>query len=138
MVNNTFDTQIVDLIIEKNKNGSCPENTKDISKCLVDYFNFPASLLKDALALSTKKWMERPLNEKNRLYASQLVTYLIILKEQMQKKLLSTVYKAINDVHSVYYNLNNYEFSQIIQNNKVTKVIDDVIPMLTKSSDQNI
>lgn len=41
--------QIVDLIISKRENGECHKNMRNISECLEFYFNFPSSLLEDAL-----------------------------------------------------------------------------------------
>lgn len=134
-VQNIFDTQIVDLILVKSEVGTCPKTTADISQCLVKYLNFPPSLLKDALSVSKKNWMERPLSEEKRFFASQLVTYLIPLKDYMNKKLLHNVYKTIDEVHNLYFGLNNYEFSHVIKRNKVTKEINNLIPTLSFNLD---
>lgn len=132
-VQKTFDTQVVDLVLTKSKTGACPKTTTDISHCLVKYLNFPPSLLKEALSVSKKNWTERPLTEEKKYFASQLATYLIPLKEHMEKKLLCGVYKAIDDVHNLYYNLESYDFSQVMQKNKVTKEISNLIPVLSYS-----
>ncbi|CAH1969960.1 unnamed protein product [Acanthoscelides obtectus] len=79
-VRNVFDTQVVDLIIEKNKTGTCPEKSRNLSECLVHHLNFPDTFLKGAVETPAKKWLEKPLTLKRRVYAAQLVTYLIILK----------------------------------------------------------
>lgn len=127
-VQKTFDTQVVDLILSKSETGTCPKSTIDISHCLVKYLNFPPSLLKEALSVSKKSWTERPLTEEKKCFASQLATYLIPLKDHMEKKLLHGVYKAIDNVHDLYYNLDSYEFSHVMQKNKVTKEISNLIP----------
>ncbi|XP_018577629.1 piRNA biogenesis protein EXD1-like [Anoplophora glabripennis] len=132
-VQNTFDTQIVDLILEKSETRTCPKFTADISQCLVKYLNFPPSLLKDALSVSKRNWKERPLTEEQRFFASQLVTYLIPLKDHMSKKLMYKVYKAMDDVHNLYFSLDNYAFSHIMQKNKVTKEISNLIPTLSST-----
>ncbi|CAH1175711.1 unnamed protein product [Phaedon cochleariae] len=129
-----FDTQVVDLIIEKNKKRKMLSQMRDISECLVEYLNFPSSLLKNALDVTIKQWAHRPLSDRKKLYASQLVTYLITLKEDMQKILFSEMYKAIENVHDHYYYMNCYDFSKKMRDNSVSEDIEKLIPMLNKSS----
>ncbi|VEN53165.1 unnamed protein product [Callosobruchus maculatus] len=136
-VRNVFDTQVVDLIIEKNKKGVCPEKSRNLSECLVHHLNFPQWFLKSALETSGKKWLEQPLTSKRRNYAAQLVTYLIILKEEMQKTLLSEVYRAIDNVHDYYESLNNKDFADHTYGNVVTKEMDSLIPLMGKQLIQN-
>ncbi|KAG5884743.1 hypothetical protein JTB14_029224 [Gonioctena quinquepunctata] len=131
---NIFDTQVVDLVIEKNKKRKVLSDMKSISECLVEYLNFPSSILKSATDTTTKKWGERPLSDRRRLYAAQLVTYLIVLKEQMSKILFSEVHKAIGNVHDYYYYLNCFDFSQKMHDMKVTKDIDKLIPIMNRTS----
>nr|CAH7762118.1 unnamed protein product [Callosobruchus chinensis] len=136
-VRNVFDTQVVDLVIEKNKTGVCPEKSRTVSECLVHYLNFPRWFLKSASETSAKKWLEQPLTSKRRNYAAQLVTYLIILKEEMQKTLLSEIHRAIDNVHDYYASLNNKEFADHTYGNVVTKEIDSLIPLIEKPLIQN-
>ncbi|CAH1969958.1 unnamed protein product [Acanthoscelides obtectus] len=130
-VRNVFDTQVVDLIIEKNKTGTCPEKSRNLSECLVHHLNFPDTFLKGAVETPAKKWLEKPLTLKRRVYAAQLVTYLIILKEEMQKTLLSEVYRCIDNIHVYFGSLNNKEFADQTYGNDVTKKMDSLIPLLS-------
>nr|XP_023011959.1 piRNA biogenesis protein EXD1-like [Leptinotarsa decemlineata] len=134
---NIFDTQVVDLLIEKNKKKKILSNMRNLSECLTEYLNLPSSMLKNALETTCKQWIERPLSDQRRLYAAQLVSYLIVLKEQMNKILFSDVYEAISNVHNYYYDLDCYEFSRKVNSMKVTKDIDKLIPVLNNITLQN-
>ncbi|KAJ8910006.1 hypothetical protein NQ315_006010 [Exocentrus adspersus] len=97
-------------------------------------FNFPPSLLKEAVTVTSKDWVDRPLNEEQMYLCSQLVAYLIPLKQYMKKILLSSVYKAIDDAHHLYYDhMDDYVFLSMVQRNEVPKELDDVIPLIPNS-----
>ncbi|XP_066159335.1 piRNA biogenesis protein EXD1-like [Euwallacea fornicatus] len=130
-VQNTFDTQIVDLMLQKEATGISPMVGRDISECLSHYLNFPKSLLDHALNVSCKSWNERPLTEKFKLYASQIATYLIVLKNHFHKLLLKDVFNTITKVHDCVYDMDNFEFLNYNNNNKeVVKEIQNLIPNL--------
>jgi len=131
---NTFDTNIVDLILQKKLTGKCPPIERDISQCLTHYLNFPASLLEHALNVPSKKWQERPLSDKLKSYASQLATYLILLKEQFQKLLLKEVYETIDKVQDHVYDLDDFEFLNYNNKMEVPKGVQKLIPNFTKMS----
>lgn len=131
---NIFDTQIVDLIIEKNKGGAkALEKIRALPECLNHYLNFPKCILQDACAVTRKEWCERPLDPQVRIYAAQFVTYLIPLKERLQAILLSETHKAISNVYDYYYKLDDYEFAQKFNCMKLDDKVDKLIPKLTRN-----
>ncbi|XP_050309675.1 piRNA biogenesis protein EXD1-like [Anthonomus grandis grandis] len=131
-VQNTFDTQIVDLMLQKRESGNCPSFERSISECLVHYLNFPSSILEKALEVPNKSWCERPLSEKMKVLASQHVTYLILLKEQFQKLLLKDVYDTINKVQDHVYDMDDFNYLNFIASRNVKKDIQDLIPNLQR------
>ncbi|XP_060518018.1 piRNA biogenesis protein EXD1-like [Cylas formicarius] len=129
-VQNVFDTQIVDLMFQKTMQQKSLLIERDLSECLVEYLNFPSYLLEEASIISTKKWAEKPLPEKRKLYAAQLVTYLIVLKEHFQRILLGDVYRTINNVQDYVYNLNDFDFTKYVKEKEVPQGVQDLIPNL--------
>ncbi|KAL1491364.1 hypothetical protein ABEB36_011972 [Hypothenemus hampei] len=128
---NTFDTQIVDLILQKTIKKTNPTLERDLSECLVHYLNFPKALLESALQVSVKEWNERPLSEKNKFHAAQLVTYLILLKQHLQTLLLKDVYDSIKNIQDhVYNNLDEFQFANYTAKKDVSKEIQDMLPDL--------
>ncbi|XP_028144394.1 piRNA biogenesis protein EXD1-like [Diabrotica virgifera virgifera] len=132
-VKNVFDPQVVDLIIKKKETGSIPSNMSDISDLLTDYFNFPSSYLQNALETKDSKWTQRPLSDRRKGYAAQLVTYLIALRQHMERKIFSEMYEAIDNVHNYYYSLDSFQFASNWKSRNTPKEIEDVIPNLGKS-----
>ncbi|XP_072396564.1 piRNA biogenesis protein EXD1-like [Diabrotica undecimpunctata] len=132
-VKNVFDPQVVDLFIKKKQTGNIPTSMSDMSDLLTDYFNFPSSYLQNALETKESKWAQRPLSDRRKGYAAQLVTYLIVLKEHMEKKLLSEMYEAINNVHNYYYSLDGFQFASNWRSRSTPKEIEDLIPNLGKT-----
>ncbi|XP_056645379.1 piRNA biogenesis protein EXD1-like [Diorhabda sublineata] len=128
LVRNVFDTQIVDLIIKKKETGNVPLPIRDLSDLLTDYLNFPTGYLRKALEISISEWAERPLSDIHKGYASQLVTYLLVIRENMQRTLLSEVFAAINNIHNTYYYMNSYKFSSIWNSKQISKEIQELIP----------
>ncbi|XP_066261159.1 piRNA biogenesis protein EXD1-like [Euwallacea similis] len=131
-VQNIFDTQVVDLILQKEATGNSPIVEKDISECLSHYLNFPKSLLDHALNVSCKSWNERPLPDKFKLYASQIATYLILLKNHFHKLLLKDIFGTITKVQDCVYDMDNFQFLNYNSNKEVVKEIQNLIPDLSK------
>lgn len=136
-VNNTFDTQIVDLIIKRKETGSVPVYLSNVSDLLTDHLKFPSSYLQKALDTTNKKWAERPLSDRRKTYAAQLVAYLITLKEHMQKVLFGEIYEAIEKIHDFYFNLDCFQFSKNWQDRTIPKEIQNLIPNLKNNLTQN-
>ncbi|CAG9863179.1 unnamed protein product [Phyllotreta striolata] len=132
-VKNVFDTQVVDLIIKKKETGKIPVSLQSVSDLLTDYLKFPSPYLEKAMATTINKWSERPLSTRRRTYASQLVAYLITLKEHMQRVLFGEIYEAIEKVHDFYFYLDGYNFEKSWQDKLVPKQIQNLIPNLRRN-----
>lgn len=128
LVRNVFDTQVVDMIIKKKETGNVPVSIRDLSDLLTDYLNFPSGYLQKALETRISKWAERPLSDRRKGYASQLVTYLHVLKQNMQSKLFSEVCTAINNIHDTYYYMDCYKFSSTWNSKEISKEVQELIP----------
>lgn len=131
-VQNTFDTQVVDLMLQKKETGKTPTVARDLSECLVHYLDFPASILRHALSVEWKSWNERPLSDKKKLYAAQIATYLIVLKNQLQKLLLKDVYDAVASVQDCVYDMDDFNFLNFNVKKDVPEEVQDLIPDLKK------
>ncbi|XP_030750346.1 piRNA biogenesis protein EXD1-like [Sitophilus oryzae] len=124
---NIFDTQIVDLSIQKKQSGSCPPVERNLSECLMHYLNLPQSIIQHALEVPNKKWNERPINDKLKLYGSQLAVYLIVLKDYLQKLLLKDVFELTTKIQDCVYNSDDFEFSNYVSKNEVPKKIQKLV-----------
>lgn len=128
---NIFDTQVTDLVIEKrNCGGQPPKITKSLAHCLKVYLNLPPSILKIPQKHTKKNWSVRPLSDMDKLYASQLCTYLIKLQNMMKRKLLSGVYETINSFHHYVYKLSDNDFEEYVNSNKISEELHEIIPFL--------
>lgn len=85
--------------------------------------------MKDALAVSKKKWCEKPLKSQHKIFAAQLGVYLIHLKTRLEKILFSRAYEAVDNVHSYYQHLNDEEFEKKASDLTVAD-IENLIPDL--------
>lgn len=127
---NIFDTYFVDLIIQKNGSscGDADLRGRNISETLVHYLNLP-SLLQKSLTITLKKWKERPLHEKQKLFAAQLVTYLIVLKGAMEKILFGKVYDVIENYQEYCSTLSATKLSALSGCKELSDDIDRLIPV---------
>lgn len=132
-VSNVFDTQITDLLIEKRK-ARCltPTETKSLAHCIKIYIKLPPSILKIPQEITRKQWSERPLNNKYKLNASQLCTFLIKLQQMMKNVLLKGIFDTTDVVYDHVRSLSDVEFGEYVANNKVPEAINVLIPIPKK------
>ncbi|ERL91480.1 uncharacterized protein LOC109537467 isoform X1 [Dendroctonus ponderosae] len=105
---NTFDTQAADLLVQKRNEGDLVE--RNLSECLAHYLCLPRSLLDQALSITTNQWRERPLNNQLKLYAAQLVVYLVLLKSHLQRLLLSDFYNLMSKLQDHVRVIDDFRF----------------------------
>lgn len=130
-----FDTQVVDVMIEKGRGTiSNSDSYRNISECLNIYLNFPP-ILSDAVNVKPEKWKKRPLKESKLIYASQLATYLILLKETMTEILFADFNQTIDNFCDYYDNItSDFEFSEKFYLEELTPDMQNLIAGLSLSS----
>lgn len=126
--NNIFDTEIVDLLIQKNENPNEKfKESRNISQCLQAYLNFP-NIINDALEVKPEKWSKRPLKESKMVYASKLAVYLILLKEALNDILFAGINLTVDNFCDYYSNItSDYEFSEKFCLNKLSPDLQNLI-----------
>ncbi|KAJ8923793.1 hypothetical protein NQ315_010375 [Exocentrus adspersus] len=95
---NMFDVQIVDLVLQKRKTGTCPKVARTLPECLTEYFDLPPYFLNDAVLSVSKCWIRTVLRDDQLYGASQEVTYLKTLKDKMENMLLDQVYETMEKI----------------------------------------
>lgn len=127
---NIFDTQVTDLFIENI--NTTQKVTKSLAQCLEVYLMLPQSILKIPESRTRINWSERPLSGQDKLYASQLCTYMLKIQQTMKKLLLKSTYKTINAVHKHFYSSSESEFKDYVTNSKITPAINSLILQKTR------
>lgn len=128
VANNIFDTEVVDLILQKQNNGdNIIIQSRNIFECLETYLNFPKSL-NEYFKVKPKKWKKRPLKASKMVHASELVAYLITLKETLDDILLVDLHKTVDNFCDYYNNItSDYDFSLKCQLKKLTPDMQELI-----------
>lgn len=133
---NVYDTEMVDLFIQRNQNKSAIK-LRNIGECLEAYLNFPP-ILNDAIKVKPEKWSKRPLKESKMVYASQLSIYLITLKETFCDIILKDFNLMMDNFCDYYANIQSYyQFSENFYLEKLTPELRDLItdfPFLSLTS----
>lgn len=126
--NYVFDTEVVDLMIQKhNKPDKNTIEFRNIFKCLETYLNFPTSL-NENFKVKPEKWQKRPLKESKMVYASQLVAYLITLKDTLDDILLTDLHKTVDNFCDYYDNItSDYDYSMKCNIKELTPDMQELI-----------
>lgn len=109
-VRNTFDSHAADLLVQKRNGGDLVE--RNVSECLAHYLGLPRSLLDQALSIATNQWRERPVNNQLKLYAAQMVVYLVLLKSHLQTLLLSDFYNLMGKLQDHVRVMDDFRFAK--------------------------
>lgn len=133
---NIFDTQLSDLFIEKlSPISKSPKVAKTLAQCIGIYLTLPQSILKIPERRTRVHWSERPLNNEDKLYASQLCVYLLKLHQKITQLLLKPTNESIHVFHNGVYDSSECDFTDYGINNKVTQSLNNIISNQAKSKD---
>lgn len=129
---NIFDTQIADLIIEKSISGKPPTNTKSLAHCIKHYLKLPPSVLKKSNEIKNRHFFKRPLSYMEKLYASQLCTYLMKLHQVVKKDMFKNVSQITDNVHNYIYELSDSDFEEYVNSDNNPQSVSNLITIRTK------
>lgn len=129
---NIFDSQIADLVIEKNANGDPPTKTKSLAHCVKDYLKLPPSILKKSNDIKARNYFKRPLSTMEKLYASQMCTYLMKLHELIKKEMFRHVLQNVDNVHNYVHQLSDSDFEEYANSNKISQAVNNLITIQKK------
>lgn len=126
---NVFDTEVVDLMIQKNENPNKEiKYARNIFECLETYLNFPKRL-NESFKVKPEKWAKRPVKDSKKIHISQLVVYLITLKLTLNDILFTGLHNTVDNFYNYYSNLfkNPYDFAKQFKLEEVSSDMDDFI-----------
>jgi ribonuclease D len=113
---NVFDTQVGELIIEKNVCGLFPQYMCSLTECIEVFLGFPI----DRVQFNDDKemWIKRPLLQSLRISAAQNAVFLLPLQKCIKTKMLSSLmWQSTNIFQKMVRDASNDEAVQHIGRN---------------------
>ncbi|GFG35364.1 hypothetical protein Cfor_00914 [Coptotermes formosanus] len=94
-LDNVFDTQVGEMIIEKNLCGEFPQYVCSLKECIKIFLGVPLDIVqfnKD----DTLMWIKRPLSQSLKFTAAQNAVFLVPLQKCIKTKMFSSLMQGIN------------------------------------------